>query len=321
MPQYYHTQQIGVLDGWRYSPPMSRPESAAPYTHNPYWYEGFDPAALKGSPTPFTYRQYEENPPYPWSQYHWPSSRVTRTPLRSLKSMKYAEDLFHKSSPLSSDNNSDRTVGYSDSGSDKGTEERDAQLETQLVQCIIDYFGDCKGSLPSERVQNVIKKDYAELYEQVVVARFRKKWHKFLQHCSDTFHLFTRPAQPLPNQDYCWRIRLVNNPNWEEADVQEEEFRAQRDRELLDKVHSILTSAPNKECLMIDVINELNKDVKGEEAKDEIDDSESQSRKARKIRAGDLKRLMRKCNSNFTIVEYQEGEGQKRATCMKLLEP
>lgn len=184
MPQYYHTQQIGVLDGWRYSPPMSRPESAAPYTHNPYWYEGFDPAALKGSPTPFTYRQYEENPPYPWSQYHWPSSRVTRTPLRSLKSMKYAEDLFHKSSPLSSDNNSDRTVGYSDSGSDKGTEERDAQLETQLVQCIIDYFGDCKGSLPSERVQNVIKKDYAELYEQVVVARFRKKWHKFLQHCS-----------------------------------------------------------------------------------------------------------------------------------------
>lgn len=78
----------------------------------------------------------------------------------------------------------------------------------------------------------------------------------------------------------------MNNPNWEEADVQEEEFRAQRDRELLDKVHSILTSAPNKECLMIDVINELNKDVKGEEAKDEIDDSESQSRKARKIRAG-----------------------------------
>lgn len=225
--------------------------------------------------------------------------------------------------PQGSDSSSDHTVGYSDSErSEKDYEEKDALLEAQLVQCIVDYFGDCKGSLPSERVQNVIKKDYADLYEQVVVARFRKKWHKFLQHCSDTFQLFTRPAQPAPNQDYCWRIRLVNNTDWEDADQQEEEFRAFQDKELLDKVHSILSSSFNGQCLMIDVINELNKDAKGDDAgKEESEDAaESHNRKARKIRAGDLKRLMRKCNSKFTIVEVQEGEGQKRATYMKLVE-
>jgi hypothetical protein len=217
-----------------------------------------------------------------------------------------------------SENSSDHTLGYSDSDmSDRESEERDASLEAQLIQCILDYFGDCKGSLPSERVQNVIKKDYADLYEQVVVARFRKKWHKFLQHCSETFLLFTRPAQPAPNQDYCWRIRLATNSDWEEADQQDEEYRARRDRELLDKVHSILMNSPGQQCLMIDVINEMNKDAKGED----VDyDDESPSRKARKIRAGDLKRLMRKCNSNFTIVEFQEGESQKRATYMKLVD-
>eukprot|EP00668_Euglena_longa_P007993 GGOE01009616.1.p2 GENE.GGOE01009616.1~~GGOE01009616.1.p2 ORF type:complete len:317 (-),score=42.28 GGOE01009616.1:675-1595(-) len=295
--------------------PVAQPTGVA-FTHNPYWYEGFDPSALRATSTTST--STFERPPFPWSQYHWPTN-VVRTPLRSLRMTKFGGETFGKPTSQAFDSNSDRTVGYSDSGSDKGSEER--QLEAQLVQCIIEYFGDCKGSLPSERVQNVIKKDFAELYEQVVVARFRKKWHKFLQHCSDTFHLFTRPAQPEPNQDYCWRIRLVNNSDWEEADVQEEELRAQRDKELLDKVHSILNSVPNKECPMIEVINELNKDVKGEEAgKDDNEDFELHNRKGRKIRAGDLKRLMRKCNSNFTIIEYQEGEGQKRATHMKLLE-
>lgn len=59
----------------------------------------------------------------------------------------------------------------------------------------------------------------------------------------------------------------------------------------------------------------------GEDAKDDEDEAEAHSRKARKIRAGDLKRLMRKSNSNFTIVEFQEGESQKRTTFMKLVEP
>lgn len=260
--------------------------------------------------------QVDEHP----RQHFWVDRMIPLRP-RGLKFQTYSEGQRRgkPQSPPSFDNVSDSTPGYSDSGSD--SDGRDSHLEAQLIQCIVDYFGDCKGSLPSERVQNVIKKDYAELYEAVVVARFRKKWHKFLQHCADTFHLFTRPAQPAPNQDYCWRIRLVNNPDWEEADQLDEEFRARRDKDLLDRVHAILSSSPDKQCLMIDVINEMNKDIKGEDAKDDEEEAEPHSRKARKIRAGDLKRLMRKCNSNFTIAEFQEGESQKRATFMKLIDP
>lgn len=314
---HFSAQPMGILDRKVLTSSVYRGE---PYIHNPYWYEGFDPQALSGYTQPTYGQVYVQEQPW-----QWPERRI-RVPVRPLRTsnLKFhlaemeSQRLPMKKSPShqSSDNSSDHTLGYSDSEpSDRDTEERDAALEAQLVQCIIDYFGDCQGSLPSERVQNVIKKDYADLYEQVVVARYRKKWHKFLQHCSDTFHLFTRPAQPAPNQDYCWRIRLVNNNDWEEADQVDEEFRAKRDRELLDKVQAILNSCPEKQCLMIDVINDLNKD-----AKDDGDDSEGYNRKARKIRAGDLKRLMRKCNSNFTIVEYQDGENQKRATYMKLLD-
>lgn len=327
---------VGVLDGRRFGTAVKQ----TTFTHNPYWYEGFslspwNPSA-HSQPVFGAALRGEERCAMLWSPYVWPERRVGRGPVKGLRStnLKFLDmenrrrGCAKNLTPIASDNSSDHTLGYSDSErSDRDQDEKEAQLEARLIQCIIEYFGDCKGSLPSERVQNVIKKDYPELYEQVVVARFRKKWHKFLQHCSDTFQLFTRPAQPAPNQDYCWRIRLVNNADWEEADLQEEEFRAKRDQELLDKVHAILLNSPDTQCSMIDVINELNKDLKSEEGcrdgneeDDASADFDSHTRKARKIRAGDLKRLMRKANSNFTILEYQDAETQKRTTYMKLLE-
>jgi hypothetical protein len=297
--------------------------SVAVAIHSPYWYPGFSLSEAMGPQNRFSHDHWSYY--NPWGVRQWMPRRM-RTPMHLMKPstlrqhVEY-ENRWKPSSPHTSDNSSDHTVGYSDSErSDGEMSRRDLYLERQLVQKIVEYFGDCKGSLPSERVQNVIKKDYADLYEAVVVARFRKKWHKFLQHCSHTFHLFTRPAQPAPNQDYCWRIRLANNPDWEEADQQDEEYRARRDKELMDKVQSILAASPDQQCLMIDVINELNKDIKGDDL-DDAEDVADAGRRGRKIRAGDLKRLMRKCNSNFTIVDLQEGDGQKRATYLQLVEP
>lgn len=140
------------------------------------WYEGFslNSQILNNQfVQPFRTYHVEEQP---WSRQHfWVPARP-----RGLKFQEFSEiQRRGKSrSPPSFDNASDSTPGYSDSGSDDG---RDAHLEAQLIQCtkgsacflkkypctfpssIVDYFGDCKGSLPSERVQNVIKKDYAEL--------------------------------------------------------------------------------------------------------------------------------------------------------------
>jgi len=296
-------------------------------SHNPYWYPGFSLAVPVGPRGRFGADYW--SPYNPWGVRQWvPRHMRPPTPLVRPATLRQHVEFYRSRwqppSPHQSDNSSDQTLGHSDSErSDGDAARRDFSLERQLVRRIVEYFGDCKGSLPSERVQNVIKKDYADLYEAVVVNRFRKKWHKFLQHCSHTFHLFTRPAQPAPNQDYCWRIRLVGNSDWEEADQQDEEFRARRDRELMDKVQAILAASPGQQCPMLDVIAELNKDAKADDGGDHEDDSDDADggRRSRKIRAGDLKRLMRKCNSNFTMVDLPEMEGQRRATYLQLMEP
>jgi len=280
------------------------------FTHTPYWYEGFNPNTLRSCDTPRW-----QHSPYEWGLATPPTAsdlQAIQVPQRFLTDTEVSDN--------SSDHHS--SIGYSDSDrSDREVEENDKRLEAKLIQCILDYFGDCQGSLPSERVQNVIKKDFADLYEAVVVNRYRKKWHKFLQHCSSIFQLFTRPAQPAPDQDYCWRIRLADNTTWEEADLQEDEERSRRDQELRNRVQAILRGSPNCQSLMIDVINELNKDLKGEDSVKGSDDdiSDSTGRKPRKIRAGDLKRLMRKSNSHFAIVEAGDGEdGQKHSTYLRL---
>jgi hypothetical protein len=207
-------------------------------------------------------------------------------------------------------------MGLSDSDDET---DKTAHLQNELVQCIIKYFDGYRGSLPSERVQNIIKKDYAELYDAVVVGRFKKKWHKFVQHFPDTFHLFTRPARPAPEQEFSWRIRLTWSEDWEEADRQEEELRAERERELVEKTQALLLQYPDYQAPVHDLVNQLNIQLGLEPLGTEVAETGSSfdSEKSRKIRGGDLKRLTRKFNG-FVVLEGTEGD-QRRVAFVKLM--
>lgn len=215
---------------------------------------------------------------------------------------------------------SDRTIGHSDSEGDPDGAST-ADMDGQLIQCILDYFGDCKGSLPSERVQNIIKKEHRALYDAVFVsARFGKKWHKFLNHYPETFRLFTVPSQPLSDQDYCWRIRLANNPDWEAADHLEEEHRAEQEKTILERLHTIVNGRPNQECPMAEVIHELNRESGAEDSIAEAAEwAGDADLKVRKIRVNDLKRIMRRHPSGIVMREYHpEGNPPRCVTYLAL---
>ena len=90
------------------------------------------------------------------------------------------------------------------------------EMEWMLVRTVIDYFGDFQGSIPCERVQNIIKRDYPDLYNVVVMKRHGKRWHRFIDAHPEYFHLFGvyRDGQP----ETCWRLRLTHSTDWERAD-------------------------------------------------------------------------------------------------------
>jgi hypothetical protein len=207
-------------------------------------------------------------------------------------------------------------MGLSDS--DDETDKK-THLQNELVQCIVKYFDGYGGSLPSERVQNIIKKDYAELYDAVVVGRFKKKWHKFVQHFPDTFHLFSRPARPGPEEEHSWRIRLTWSEDWEETDRQEEELRSGREREMVEKTQALLLQYPDYQAPVHDLVNQLNIQLGLETLGTEVAETGSSfdSQKGRKIRGGDLKRLSRKFNG-FLVLEGTEGD-QRRVAFVKLM--
>eukprot|EP00669_Euglena_mutabilis_P009068 TRINITY_DN401_c0_g3_i1.p1 TRINITY_DN401_c0_g3~~TRINITY_DN401_c0_g3_i1.p1 ORF type:complete len:430 (+),score=72.12 TRINITY_DN401_c0_g3_i1:117-1292(+) len=199
-----------------------------------------------------------------------------------------------------------------------------ADLDAQLVARILEYFGQTSGSLPSERVQNVIKKEHRELYDAVFVsARFGKKWHRFLAHHADTFQLFTIPSNPTADQDYCWRIRLTGNEDWEAADLAEEKRRAVQEGFLLARMHDLLAARPGHSAPMAEIIHELNHEAPAPAQANRDDDAEGDvPRRIRKVRVNDLKRILRQPGSGLSVHDLSpEGEPSRTVTYLVLDTP
>ena len=82
--------------------------------------------------------------------------------------------------------------------------------EADLVRIVVDQFRGYAGSLPSERLQNVVKATYPTLYAAVVDARYRRRWNAFLQAHPTAFTLAQVPAAADPAQP-AWRLYLAPN--------------------------------------------------------------------------------------------------------------
>ena len=148
--------------------------------------------------------------------------------------------------------------------------------EAILLQLILDYFQGYGGSIPSERIQNILKRDHGDLYHSVVVTWYRRRWHRFMEYNSKSFILFWRTSA---HDSVCWRIRLASSKDWEETDRVEE---LKKDRWITERLCCILK---DKACTMADVVSELNCGLYGEN----------------KVHNAELKRFCQ-CHAEFKII-------------------
>ena len=67
--------------------------------------------------------------------------------------------------------------------------------------------------------------------QAVVTTHFKRKWHKFMEQFPETFVLFMRPTKPGPDEDFCWRIRLVHGAEGWVCHRGRQSQKEERDRE------------------------------------------------------------------------------------------
>ena len=72
------------------------------------------------------------------------------------------------------------------------------------------------GSIPSERLQNILRHSHPHIYHCAVDPHIRRSWVRFLERYQYLFVLFETDSG-------CWRVRWVGHHNWEEADRRSEE--------------------------------------------------------------------------------------------------
>lgn len=69
------------------------------------------------------------------------------------------------------------------------------QKEEELTRVVIgymeeDYINPLRGSVPLERIQNIIHSFYLELYDIVIKNKYKGKWRDYIKAHQDVFHLF-----------------------------------------------------------------------------------------------------------------------------------
>jgi hypothetical protein len=123
------------------------------------------------------------------------------------------------------------------------------QNELKLIEIVVGLLEDqtmnpYKGSVPVERIQNVVRSQYNHLYNLIVGSR-HNSWKRFLEYHPKVFHLFCV-------DDGKWRMRLVRHCDWREADLQEQEERQSKEFHLISCLATYLRMQPNFSCRVDD---------------------------------------------------------------------
>eukprot|EP00668_Euglena_longa_P006864 GGOE01008201.1.p1 GENE.GGOE01008201.1~~GGOE01008201.1.p1 ORF type:complete len:897 (-),score=110.54 GGOE01008201.1:631-3066(-) len=119
------------------------------------------------------------------------------------------------------------------------------EFEMQLTETTIIYLEDetinpFRGSVPVERIQNVVRSKHADLYNTVVGTR-HNSWRRYVERHPDVFHLFSV-------EDGKWRMRLVQHENWEEGDRLEQVERQSKEQHLISCLSLFLERRQGMNC-------------------------------------------------------------------------
>eukprot|EP00667_Euglena_gracilis_P011264 EG_transcript_11497 len=125
------------------------------------------------------------------------------------------------------------------------------EFEQDLKDITIAYLLDrdinrYQGSVPVEKIQNILRCQHRDLYDKVVGSKHRS-WNKFVEKHQDAFELFSI-------EDGKWRMRLTSQTDYKQGDQQEKQARETEDAHFLKALTQYLLSLPERSCRVDDFI-------------------------------------------------------------------
>lgn len=125
------------------------------------------------------------------------------------------------------------------------------EFEDDLKSITIGYLMDpeinrYKGSVPVEKIQNILRCQHRDLYDKVVGSKHRS-WNKFVEKHQETFELFSI-------EDGKWRMRLTSHTDYKLGDQREKQARETEDAHFLKALTQYLLSLPERACKVDDFI-------------------------------------------------------------------
>ena len=101
------------------------------------------------------------------------------------------------------------------------------------------------GSVPVEKIQNILRCQHRALYDQVVGSRHRS-WNKFVEKHTERFDLFSI-------EDGKWRMRLVTHTDYKLGDEAEKQAREAEDAHFKMALQMHLRSLDPPNCTVLHV--------------------------------------------------------------------
>jgi hypothetical protein len=187
--------------------------------------DGGTMSSLPPSPTPSFLQQH---PSYQWNT---PFNNIVRSAAPSL----VLYNSFETHQPPS------RRVFESPLAGRRYIPVKEQELTSIIVQCMESAeINPYRSSVPVERIQNIARAEFADLYAMVVGTR-HNSWRNFIQKHNDVFELFTI-------EDGKWKMRLKSHTDWREGDRREWEERTCRENHYLWCLQEYLRTQPNSTC-------------------------------------------------------------------------
>jgi hypothetical protein len=97
-----------------------------------------------------------------------------------------------------------------------------------------------RGSVPIERLQNVLRTYYPDLYNTVVGTK-HNSWRRFVERHNNVFHVFCIDGGK-------WRMRLLIHTDWQIGDREEQNNRAARESHLIECLLMYMETKPDGAC-------------------------------------------------------------------------
>eukprot|EP00668_Euglena_longa_P036697 GGOE01047179.1.p1 GENE.GGOE01047179.1~~GGOE01047179.1.p1 ORF type:complete len:194 (-),score=53.28 GGOE01047179.1:151-732(-) len=124
-----------------------------------------------------------------------------------------------------------------------------AESEEALTALTIQFLEDAainpyKGSVPVERIQNVVRTKCPDLYSKVVGCS-HGSWKKYVEKHDEVFHLFSV-------EEGKWRMRLVKHTDYKIGDELESAARLAWDEHFTKTLIAHLKSLPSRSCKVDD---------------------------------------------------------------------